>query len=130
MISIQMLYALDLFDKKQYSESMKIFLDLNTNPHDVIKLFADFINPSKSEFQPGSQLPADVKQGLTAYIEYLTVMRRRVQTPPVTEDEEEKKKILKKNSDLLVTIDTTLLKCYLQVKLNKVMYVIFDFIFY
>lgn len=102
--SIQMLYALELFDNKKYSESMKIFRSLDTHPADVIKLFPDLSSTDKSDTDPSSSKTQDpdLESSLLALIEYLREVRLFIDKHP-------------QRHQLLEIIDTTLLKCYLQV---------------
>lgn len=107
--SIQMLYAFDLFDNKQFPESMKEFMKLNTEPAEVIKLF-----PELNGVKEGKLRGKDLENALNALIQYLREVRLMIQ--------ENKKKSTQngesngRNAEAqLELIDTTLLKCYLQV---------------
>lgn len=122
---IQTRYALDLFSTKCFKESMREFIKLETDPCDVIRLFPDLFPKDSIATKFGqsalakSNLPVldgrDLELGLLALIEYLTEVRfnllRQMQNEPET---------LNRNSNYLLSIiDTTLLKCYLQVSLWK-----------
>lgn len=105
--SIQMLCALELFDNKKYTESMKIFIQLNTNPTDVIKLFPELssnnVDSKTDADQPLAKAQdSDSENSLLALIDYLREVRPHVDKFP-------------QSPQILETIDTTLLKCYLQV---------------
>lgn len=116
-----MLYAFDLFDNKKFSDSMKIFLQLDTDPSEVIKLFPELSpSPNKPTNEPSLPKSQQDDSGLLALIEYLTEVRQKVQknngtNGKTTEDENEKAARIKRTNFMLETIDTTLLKCYLQV---------------
>nr|XP_018917958.1 PREDICTED: vam6/Vps39-like protein [Bemisia tabaci] len=106
---IQTLYAFDLFNNKQFRESMQEFLKLGTDPYDVIRLFPNLL-PQQVQDQDlsTSQTPdlelndKHLENGLLALIEYLTEVRWKLAG---TETQ---------NIQLFQIIDTTLLKCYLQ----------------
>lgn len=112
--SIQMLYALELFDIKQYSQSMKEFIKLNTDPADVIKLFPELDN------KPGADNTKklkgkDLENALNALIEYLVGLRLEIlkKTNDASGSKEEAS-VQRNVTQQLELIDTTLLKCYLQ----------------
>lgn len=111
---------------------MREFAKLETDPCDVIRLFPDllpqdttaigltatsrqpsFVSPSAS---PKSSLPKlvdkDLEIGLLALIDYLTEVRYNLQKHL---HKAESKSVEKNTARLLSIIDTTLLKCYLQV---------------
>lgn len=116
-----MLYAFDLFDNKKFSDSMKIFLQLDTDPSEVIKLFPELTSsPNKPTNEPSLPKSHQDDSGLLALIEYLTEVRQKVQknngtNGKTTESENEIDARIKRTNFMLETIDTTLLKCYLQV---------------
>lgn len=107
-----------------------MFLKLGTDPYEVIRLFPDLVTPStysgeQSEPAPSQQKlqDLDLEKGLRALIVFLTEVRHTL----MSKDKEEKKKDKngtneEKNITVIATeqllkiIDTTLLKCYLQVK--------------
>lgn len=103
-----------------FKESMKEFAQLETDPRDIIRLFpsissTSMIKPSTTP-QPLSVAnlkleDRDLENGLLALIDYLTDVRYNLNTMP-----DGKSKPFGENlSKLLSIIDTTLLKCYLQV---------------
>ncbi|XP_077303016.1 vacuolar protein sorting 39 [Arctopsyche grandis] len=79
--SIQMLYALDLFDNKKFSESMQIFLELDTNPSEIIRLFPDLSTTNKPTADSSNgtkpQNP-ELENSLLALTEYLRMVRQKV----------------------------------------------------
>lgn len=120
---IQTLYAFDLFINKYFRKSMKEFAKLNTDPCDVIRLFPDLMpsfenmgkkmTSSMSSSMSGSDMMAnlpkladkDLENAYLALIDYLVEIRYG----------QDKNKDKKDASTLLSIIDTTLLKCYLEV---------------
>ncbi|XP_075223274.1 vacuolar protein sorting 39 [Lycorma delicatula] len=111
---IQTLYAFDLFRNKRFLESMKQFIDLETDPYEVIQLFPNLL-PQQVRGQMSSVDSSAVKledkdyeDGLMALIQYLTMVRQKL----MSKEKEDSKS--KKYQQLLQIIDTTLLKCYLQ----------------
>lgn len=130
---IQTLYAHHLFQTKRFQEAMELFLKLGTDPYEVIRLFPDLVTPltynsnEQSEPAPSQQKlqDLDLEKGLRALIVFLTEVRHTL----MAKDKEEKKKdkngtngeksvTVVATEQLLKIIDTTLLKCYLQVKEN------------
>ncbi|XP_069359986.1 vam6/Vps39-like protein [Maniola hyperantus] len=115
--SIQKLFALELFDNKEYSQSMNEFLKLNTDPADVIKLFPELDKPADSQ-RKGTETDAkkkDLEKALKALIEYLLALRRKIGVKPAKESENQDESTSQRNvTQQLELIDTTLLKCYLQ----------------
>lgn len=119
---IQTRYAIDLFSNKCFKESMREFVKLETDPCDVIRLFPNLFPKDSVATKLNqstlvkSNLPAldgkDLEMALLALIEYLTEVRfnllRQMQNA-------ETKPNSKNSNYLLSIIDTTLLKCYLQV---------------
>jgi hypothetical protein len=118
---IQTLFAFDLFINKKFREAMKEFTNLKTDPRDVIRLFPDLIpafeNISKKSQMSSSMsgeamsnLPKlsdkDLENGYLALIDYLVEIRYS----------QDKNKDKKESATLLSIIDTTLLKCYLEVR--------------
>lgn len=118
---IQTLYAFDLFINKKFREAMKEFTNLKTDPCDVIRLFPDLIpsfeninkksqmSSSMSSVEAMTHLPKlsdkDLENGYLALIDYLVEIRYS----------QDKNKDKKGSATLLSIIDTTLLKCYLEV---------------
>ncbi|KAJ1528436.1 hypothetical protein ONE63_006848 [Megalurothrips usitatus] len=141
---IQTLYAYDLFNKKQFKESMEQFLILETDPYDVVKLFPNLLPPqARQKAQTDAVVKLDdidLESGLIALIEYLTTVRTAKKAEKEKKDKEfaerdkrrktgnlsiveenqievENKKydqFSKATEQLFQIIDTTLLKCYLQ----------------
>ncbi|XP_045536807.1 vam6/Vps39-like protein [Papilio machaon] len=121
--SIQMLSALELFDEKNYAQSMKVFIQLNTDPADVIKLFPELDNKPGAE-DDGKLKGKDLQNALTALINYLVQVRLKFaeavekgnidnadkMTPGASSDITSHRNVTQQ----LELIDTTLLKCYLQ----------------
>lgn len=115
-------YAIDLFSNKNFKESMREFIKLETDPCDVIRLFPNLF-PKDSAATKMSQsalvksnLPVldgkDLEMALLALIEYLTEVRFNL----LRQMQNSETKPSNKNSNYLLSIiDTTLLKCYLQV---------------
>lgn len=103
---------------------MQLFIKSNTDPCDVIRLFPDLL-PNDSD-NPAMQYASnfdklvdkDLENGLLALIEYLREVRLKVQLEIKTCEKQNQSssttETTKKNP-LLPIIDTTLLKCYLQV---------------
>lgn len=104
---------------------MREFIKLETDPCDVIRLFPNLFpkDSAATKFNQStlvkSNLPAldgkDLEMALLALIEYLTEVRfnllRQMQNA-------ETKPNSKNSNYLLSIIDTTLLKCYLQVNIT------------
>nr|XP_021201535.2 vam6/Vps39-like protein [Helicoverpa armigera] len=108
--SIQVLYALELFDNKEYSQSMKEFFKLKTDPADVIKLFPEL--DCKSEDKEKKKLTGkDLENALNALIMYLKELRANIGVSPGPDEATNQRNVTQQ----LELIDTTLLKCYLQV---------------
>lgn len=128
---IQSLYAYDLFAKKMFKESMKEFFELDTDPCDVIRLFPDLLPQDtiiRSASSPSTSMHSslstpniaeleskDLENGLLALIDYLTDVRANLKLK-FTQSGAESKLFGQNITTLLSIIDTTLLKCYLQVK--------------
>ncbi|XP_021925898.1 vam6/Vps39-like protein isoform X1 [Zootermopsis nevadensis] len=117
---IQTLYAFDLFNNKQFHESMKEFLNLGTDPYEVIRLFPELLPQQSRGHQELEQRPKlqdrDLENGLLALIEFLTEVRHKPMkdTKLNTESSQQNSMTHKSTQQLLQIIDTTLLKCYLQ----------------
>lgn len=117
---IQTCYAIDLFVNKYFKESMQEFIKLNTEPSDVIRLFPDLFpkDPISKQLNQSAlaklNVPTldgkDLELGLLALAEYLTEVRFNL----MRQMHEQKTPNDKTLIDLSI-IDTTLLKCYLQV---------------
>lgn len=125
---IQTLYAYDLFANKNFRRSMEEFLKLGTDPYNVIRLFPDLL-PQQNETESSSNVPKlqdrDLEEGLSALIEYLTSVRLKSHldtqskaTSNASGNLNERGSVSKATQQLLQIIDTTLLKCYLQVSFD------------
>lgn len=112
-----MLFALDQFEKKEYSQSMKEFIKLNIDPAEVIKLFPDLDNKPGSD--SGKKLEGkDLENALNALIEYLVELRSKIGTNSTDASGSKEEQTNQRNvTQQLELIDTTLLKCYLQVQI-------------
>lgn len=116
---IQTRYAIDLFSNKSFKESMREFIKLETDPCDVIRLFPNLFPKDPAAVKPvlaKNSLPVldgkDLEMALLALIEYLTEVRFNL----LRQMQNSEQKTHSKNSNYLLSIiDTTLLKCYLQV---------------
>lgn len=112
---IQTLYAFHLFHKKEFHNSMKEFLKLDTDPYDVIRLFPNLLpqqardTASSTDKNTMKLEDRDLESGLLALIEYLTEVRSKLINKSTTKSSE-----VKSTQQLMQIIDTTLLKCYLQ----------------
>ncbi|KAK2588320.1 hypothetical protein KPH14_004337 [Odynerus spinipes] len=128
---IQTLYAHHLFYNKKFKEAMDLFLELGTDPYEVIRLFPDLVTPATSSHELSDSAPNlpklqdhDLEKGLSELILYLVYVRHRLIGDTNTKDkdnskernimESEKKLTAAATEQLLKIIDTTLLKCYLQ----------------
>ncbi|KAK7590664.1 hypothetical protein V9T40_002277 [Parthenolecanium corni] len=111
---IQTLYAFDLFNNKQYSEAMKQFLELDSDPYDVIRLFPSLLPQYSQDDSPVSDGPSgkignrDFEKSLPALIEYLTAVRLKL-----LDNKKSQKRSVTELEQTFQIIDTTLLKCYL-----------------
>lgn len=120
---IQTYLAYDLFNKKQFHESMKEFIKLGTDAYDVIRLFPDLL-PQQQVATEISEPTRDLTEkeletSRLALIDYLTEMRFRLHSSENMANKNasgnlNETAISKSTSQLLQIIDTTLLKCYLQ----------------
>lgn len=95
---------------------MTEFLKLRTDPYDVIRLFPDLL-PQTAETEAASSSISkledkDLENGILALIYYLTAARLKIHGP-----DNASSSASKPVAQLLQIIDTTLLKCYLQVSL-------------
>lgn len=108
---------------------MDLFLKLGTDPYEVIRLFPDLVTPSTNTHElsePAPSLPKlqdhDLEKGLRALIVFLTEVRHKLMAKDKELSKEkngvngEKNLTAVATEQLLKIIDTTLLKCYLQVK--------------
>lgn len=127
---IQTLYAHYLFYNKRFQEAMDLFLKLGTDPYEVIRLFPD-LAPSTNTHEPSEPAPSlpklqdhELEKGLRALIVFLTEVRHKLMAKEKELNKEkdgvngEKNLTAVATEQLLKIIDTTLLKCYLQV--NKI----------
>lgn len=110
---------------------MQQFSKLGTNPYEVIRLFPDLVSQESNEQNDTEpRLPKlqdrDLEIGLLALIDFLTEVRYKL----INDSQNKEKEINEKSKGksiqiekpknnatekLLKIIDTTLLKCYLQV---------------
>lgn len=112
---IQTLYAYDLFNNKQYTESMREFIKLRTDPYDVIRLYPNLLAQDDSSItsSPSSQKNQnrDNEKSLLALITYLTEVRLELMKDVKSENGVQI--LTDEQEQLLQIIDTTLVKCYL-----------------
>ena len=111
---------------------MDQFLKLGTDPYEVIRLFPDLVSETNvnENNEPMMDLPKlqdrDLENGLLALIAYLTEVRHKLMGDTQSKDKDKNEKGREKDEkgknmtavateQLLKIIDTTLLKCYLQV---------------
>lgn len=107
---------------------MDLFLKLGTDPYEVIRLFPD-LAPSTNTHEPSEPAPSlpklqdhELEKGLRALIVFLTEVRHKLMAKDKELNKEkdgvngEKNLTAVATEQLLKIIDTTLLKCYLQVK--------------
>lgn len=113
---------------------MNEYLKSKTDPIDVIRLFPDLwpddvpmSTPSKSSSTTAAVktnliklVDKDLELGLLALINYLTEVRYNLQKQLNSSNSKSQST---KINQLLITIDTTLLKCYLQVN-----YALFNYV--
>lgn len=131
---IQTLYAHHLFYNKKFQEAMDLFLELGTDPYEVIRLFPDLVAPVSNSHDSHElsdstpHLPKlqdhDLEKGLSALIIFLTEVRQKLISNTKTQDKDngkekstvegEKNLTAVATAQLLKIVDTTLLKCYLQ----------------
>lgn len=103
---------------------MREFIKLETDPCDVIRLFPDLFpkdsTVGKFASETKSNLPVlvdkDLELGLLALIDYLTEVRFNLRR---SIQQAEQNTFNKNSNYLLSIIDTTLLKCYLQVSFHN-----------
>ncbi|XP_060583141.1 vam6/Vps39-like protein [Ruditapes philippinarum] len=118
---IQTLYAVNLFCKLKFEESMKLFVNLDTDPSHVIGLYPNLLPAEfKKKLEYPEPLPvlegSDLEKGLLALTDYLNDKKRilnKVSTVSPTAIKEGNTMVTSKEQ-LTQIIDTTLLKCYLQ----------------
>ncbi|XP_067938529.1 vam6/Vps39-like protein [Watersipora subatra] len=129
--TIKNLHAFELFSQKRYEDSIRIFSDLKTDPSHVIGLYPDLL---PRDFRVNIKYPrhlpdltgADREQALAALIDYLTLKRMELLkqdksvktvdvTPLMTVSKDMSNSIVKTRKQLSQIIDTTLLKCYLEI---------------
>ncbi|KAI1284984.1 Vam6/Vps39-like protein [Halotydeus destructor] len=122
---IENLQAFDLFCKKDFKASMSLFEKLYTDPARVIGLYPDLLPATyRSKIEYPSQPPRlqenDLKTGLVALIEYLIEVRCQLgdakkSNALCTGISSDPQAIESKKMQLKQIVDTTLLKCYLQI---------------
>lgn len=117
---IQTLYAVNLFTKLRFEESMHIFVKLDTDPANVIGLFPNLLPEEyRKQLEYPEKLPSldgvDLEKGLLALIDYLNDKKKQLKKSfPPTKAIKEGNKTVTSKDQLSQIIDTTLLKCYLQ----------------
>lgn len=116
---------------------MEQFSKLGTDPYEVIRLFPDLVSQPSNANEPNEPEPnipklqdGDLERGLLALIDYLTEVRYKLINDSQAKEKETGEKSKGKSiaqgdklknmtsvatEQLLKIIDTTLLKCYLQV---------------
>lgn len=98
---------------------MEEFIKLDTDPYDVIRLFPDLLpqQPNDPDTTPAVKLQdKDLENGILALIDYLRDVRRKI--PSSTENPNGSGSASKSALQLQQIIDTTLLKCFLQVRMQ------------
>lgn len=115
---------------------MKQFQTLGTDPYEVIRLFPDLVSqPTNANEmnEPVTSSPKlqdrDLENGLLALIAFLTEVRHNLMGSGDSKDKDKNDKSKDKDrtknmtavatEQLLKIIDTTLLKCYLQVRFRE-----------
>ncbi|KAH3859338.1 hypothetical protein DPMN_102057, partial [Dreissena polymorpha] len=119
---IKQLFAVNLFCKLQFEESMKIFVELDTDPSHVIGLYPNLLPPEfRKKLEYPEPLPklegGDLEKGLLALTDYLNDKKRKLNKKQfvMTTAIKEGNDTISSKEQLAQIIDTTLLKCYLQV---------------
>ncbi|XP_060583143.1 vam6/Vps39-like protein isoform X2 [Ruditapes philippinarum] len=123
--SIQARYAVHLFNTNKFKEALEIFTQLEIDPSHIIGMFPDLL-PSKlsnSLVYPEKVQSIHEKaldKALFELVEYLQTKREQIVKaehfrPFVPIMKHKKNVTLKSVDEALSVIDTTLLKCYLQV---------------
>ncbi|XP_047989752.1 vam6/Vps39-like protein [Leguminivora glycinivorella] len=103
--SIKILTAQEFFDTKKYAQAINIFKQLNIEPTDVIKLIPELDNkPGKC----GKIKGEDLRNAVRALVEYLKWKKKSVGEANGQDGQ-----------SVLELIDTTLLKCYVQLNDTK-----------
>jgi Vam6/Vps39-like protein vacuolar protein sorting-associated protein 39 len=94
---------------------MKEFIKLNTDPAEVIELFPDLDGKGNVDGSKKKLKGKDLENALNALIEYLVELRSMIgQNKPEASGSQEQGS-QRNVQQQLELIDTTLLKCYLQV---------------
>lgn len=97
---------------------MKEFIKLNTDPADVIKLFPELDKPADAQKKSGESdsKKKDQENALKALTEYLLALRSKLGVKTTEAGGSQDEATGQRNvAQQLELIDTTLLKCYLQV---------------
>lgn len=130
---IQTLYAHQLFNNKKFFDAMAHFLKWGTDTCEVIRLFPNLVFHLSSTDEidkPESDLPQlqgrDLENSILALISYLTEVRHKVINYDELKNKEKNPLLNDKLKNMTASaykrlrtvIDTTLLKCYLQVMMN------------
>lgn len=94
---------------------MKEFIKLKTDPADVIKLFPELDCKASDDKEKAKKLTGkDLENALNALIMYLKELRANIGFTGLQDEASRQRNV----SQQLELIDTTLLKCYLQVNLK------------
>lgn len=111
-----MLYALELFDMKKYSQALTEFDKLNTDPADVIKLFPELDGKSNEEKLEVKKIKCkDLDIAINALIQYLLKLKKNILEQSHEPLNSQTDTVKESHKEQLELIDTTLLKCYLEV---------------
>lgn len=111
-----MLYALELFDMKKYSQALTEFDKLNTDPADVIKLFPELDGKSNEEKLEVKKIKCkDLDIAINALIQYLLKLKKNILEQSHEPLNSQTETVKESHKEQLELIDTTLLKCYLEV---------------
>ena len=113
---IRTIFGYDLFNKKQYAQSMKEFIGSDTDPYLIIELYPKLLEKSPDSFSIDNvdvEDREDYKNSLIALVDYLSSVRQKIKVKSFSESTNDKDGT-KMVSNLLQIIDTTLLKCYLE----------------
>ncbi|XP_065845324.1 vam6/Vps39-like protein [Oscarella lobularis] len=113
---IQYKFALHLFAQHRFEDSLKRFAGLDTDPREVIGLFPSLLPKAavqkQSEFRAPVLAGQELEKGYLALIEYLLDKRHMLGKMKDTELDAERAQHQRTMNEI---IDTTLLKCYVQV---------------
>lgn len=116
---IENLHAFDLFCRKEFKEAMNMFSRLDTDPPLVIGLLPDLLpEETRKNLEYPKRPPTldsvELKNALTALIDYLLQIRRKLSSPSNSSESATDGEGKRKKHQLWQIVDTTLVKCYLQ----------------